>query len=352
MTGEKVVIAGAGVIGLTAAWQLHRQGANVTVLEAGRAGREASWAGGGILWPIYPWRYPASVQALAEQGARLYPALCTDLAARTGIDPQWRRTGVLVLDRTERAAAIEWAKTRGWRHARLEPEVLAARVPGVNADEGAVYFPEGAQVRNPRLCRALAAALRAEGVAIREHTPVREAVTEHGRFAGFRTDDGVIAAPAGVIAAGAWSSGITGAAGMPPVDPVKGQMLLFSGGAGEIPHVLVRRGQYVIPRADGRVLVGSTVERQGFGQAPTGAAHEQLRAAARGIAPALSGRSLEMQWSGLRPATVDGEPFVDAVPGTPGLFASIGHYRNGLVHAPAAAQWLARRIFGSAAEGA
>lgn len=339
-----VVIAGAGVIGLTIAWYLRARGATVTVLDAGCAGREASWAGGGILWPIYPWRYPASVRTLAERGAVLYPGLCVALADATGIDPEWRRTGALVLDRAERDAAVAWADDAGWRYEILTLRSLASRVPGVNADEGAVYLPEVAQIRNPRLCRALVTALRADGMRVLEYSRVHEVVSENGRFAGFRTADGVIEGNSGVIAAGAWSGGIAGVPGLPAVAPVKGQMLLLAGRSGRLPHVLVRRGRYAIPRSDGRVLVGSTVEQAGFDQVPTRAGSDQLHATAASLAPMLADFKPEAHWTGLRPATPDGEPFMGAVPGIDGLFASIGHYRNGLAHAPAAAEMLAKRI--------
>lgn len=341
-----VVIAGAGVIGLIAAWYLRRRGATVTVLDAGAAGREASWAGGGILWPIYPWRYPASVRALAERGAALYPDLCDTLTEVTGIDPEWRRTGALVLDRDERDAAVAWADEAGWDHALLTPRALAGHAPGVNADEGGVYLPEVAQIRNPRLCRALVAALRADGVRVLEHRRVNEVIREHGRFVGFRTDAGVVAGDEGVIATGAWSGGIAGLPELPPVAPVKGQMLLLSGRSGLLPHILVRRGRYAIPRADGRVLVGSTVERAGFDQTPTRAVADQLRTEAKALAPVLADCDVQAHWTGLRPATRDGEPFVGAVPGVDGLFASLGHYRNGLAHAPAAAERLAACMVG------
>lgn len=339
-----MVIAGAGVIGLATAWALRRRGATVTVLDAGRAGREASWAGGGILWPIYPWRYPASVQSMAQRGVTLYPDLCAELSALTGIDPEWRRTGLLVLDRAEQAAAIRWAECASRGCERLTPERLRRHAPGVNAQEGAVLLSDVAQVRNPRLCRALSAALRKRGVAVQEHQPVREVVQRGGRFVGFRTEHGLLAADAGVIACGAWARNIAGVVGMPSVEPVRGQMLLFAGTPGNLRHILVRRGNYAIPRADGRVVVGSTVEHVGFDQIPTAAVHQRLRQVAMELAPRLAECQLQAHWCGLRPATADGQAFVGKLPAVAGLYASIGHYRNGLVQAPAAAEMLATEL--------
>lgn len=346
-----VIIAGAGVIGLTAAWWLRARGLGVTLLDAGEPGREASWAGGGILWPLYPWRYPDSVRALAARGAELYPDLCRQLADATGIDPEWRRTGLVILDSAERDAAAAWADANGWRCEHLSPRALRTDLPEVPAGAGGVLLPEVAQVRNPRLCRALAEALRADsGARLLAHSPARGvAVTGDGRFAGFRTDAGVIAGGAGVLAAGAWNDGPASGLGLPEVHPVKGQMLLLAGAPGALPHILLRRGRYAIPRADGRVLVGSTVETVGYDREPTAAARAELLTAAAAMCPTLAELEVEAHWAGLRPATADGEPHVGAVANVPGLFASIGHFRNGLASAPAAAERIAALIEAHAA---
>lgn len=339
-----VVIAGAGVIGLMAAWFLHRRGVRVTVLDSGVPGRQASWAGGGVLWPIGPWRYPEPVQRMAMRGAELYPELSADLVRRTGVDPEWCQSGVLLLEPADQEAAVAWANEHGWRYETLSAASLAQRLPGVKNDVGAVYMPDIAQIRNPRLCRALAVALRGEGVSVQENTFVQEVVCTGDVFTGFRTNQGLIEGDNGVIATGAWSSRIAGVPELPPVEPVKGEMLLFETSPGRFPYIMIAGSQYVIPRVDGRVLVGSTVSRSGFDQIPTRAGHDALLAAAAHLAPELAEQSLVAQWAGLRPATPDAEPFVGPVPHRRGLFASVGHFRNGLAHAPAAAEMLAARI--------
>lgn len=341
-----VVIAGAGLIGLTLAWELRLRGARVTLLDAGQPGREASWAGGGILWPVYPWRYPCAVQELAIAGAAAYPALCDTLQERTGIDSELRRCGVLVFDPGEHEAALAWAKANAAVAEPLDAAALAARLPGVEpATAAALWFPEVAQLRNPRLCRALVTALQDDpDASLRFGCPAQAVQRNQGRFAGFRCNGETITGAAGVIAAGAWSSAIEGADGLPRVFPVKGQMLLLRGAPGLLPHILIRGGHYAIPRADGRILVGSTVEHRGFDAAATPAVANELRAAAHSLWPPLAELPVEKHWAGLRPATDNGLPFIGPLPAVPGLYASVGHYRNGVANAPAAAARLAGQI--------
>ncbi|MDN5940160.1 MAG: FAD-binding oxidoreductase, partial [Salinisphaera sp.] len=246
-------MAGGGLLGLCTAWYLRRRGLSVTVFDAGRAGGAASWAGGGILWPIYPWRYPLQVQNLALAGAARYPALCKALYAAPGIDCELRRCGALVLDEGEREAALAWAATRGWDAVVQDAAVLTAIAPGLRARQ-AVALPQVTQLRNPRLCRALVQALRRDGVAVREHCAVHGLRLSAGRIQELDTEQGPALARRVVIAAGAWSDQLAPAGVVPRVRPVRGQMLLLRGRPGLLPGIVIRAGRYLIPRADGRIL--------------------------------------------------------------------------------------------------
>lgn len=349
MRATDVAIAGGGLIGLLTAYMLTEVGLSVRLLETGEAGREASWAGGGILWPIYPWRYPEAVQVLAQRGRRLYPALCEALYESTGIDPEYRETGLLLLDQGERAAALHWCDEHDEPVQILDASGMGSHQPGLGTSAGALYLPRIAQVRNPRLCRALVRALRQRGVVIEERTPATGIAARAGRFQGLQAADGLRPAGIGVIAAGAWSGRL-----LPGLDvyPVKGQMLLLRGGPGLVRHILLRDGDYVIPRADGRILVGSTVEETGFDKAVDAGVRQSLASGASATLPALGRLPLEAHWAGLRPATADGVPFIGRVPEMDGLYVNTGQYRNGVVNAPSSARLLAQMIRGDADPGA
>lgn len=329
------VVVGGGVIGLCTARVLQRAGYAVRLLERDRIGRQASWAGGGILSPLYPWRAPEPVWRLAADSIAAYPALCAELAETTGIDPEWTPSGMMVLDAGEREPARDWAAASG-------REVREAR----HGPRPALWLPWVAQVRNPRLCRALHVAVERVGVRCVEGLgPLRLAV-EAGRAVVLDATGDRHRADLVVVAAGAWSASLLADTGWAlPVMPVKGQMILLRGRPGILEHILLRGGRYLIPRRDGRILVGSTVEPEaGFDTATVASDAEALEAFATDLLPAAGGFEREGHWAGLRPGSPDECPVIGRHPGVGNLFVNVGHYRNGLTLAPASAEQLLRQV--------
>lgn len=342
-----ILIIGGGAIGLLTANELVQAGAEVTLVEMGETGRESSWAGGGIISPLYPWRYANSVTALSLWSQREYPRLCGSLQASTGVDPEFIRTGLLVLDPEEREQARSWARTHETNIEILPGASLQATEPGLGPQvASALWMPEIAQVRNPRLARALRRSIEKK-VQIREQEEVIELLVRAGRAIGARTRAGTIEADQVVVCAGAWTAKLLENLGkIPAIEPVRGQMILFYAKPGQVKHVVLYRDRYVIPRKDGRVLVGSTLEHEGFVKATTAEAKEALYRAAVEIFPLLKRTPIENHWAGLRPASPSGIPYIGAYPGIEGLHFNAGHYRNGLVTGPASARLSADLILG------
>lgn len=339
-TGPRVIVAGGGLVGLATAWYLRERGCRVKLVDAGRVGRQASWAGGGILFPIYPWKYPSAIQQMAQCGRAIYETFTQRVDAISGIDSENRRTGLCVLDAAEASAARDWARTHDEPIVDLDEAAPTDVQCGVEA-AGGVYFPNAAQVSNPRLCQSLRAALIARGVEIVEHCRVVAISQAGGHFAGFETArHGRLKADFGVVACGAWSQSILESITAINIFPVKGQMILLRGVPGLLRHVLLSEGRYAIPRRDGLILVGSTVEHAGFDTRTDEATAEALRASACRMLPALAKLPLEAHWAGLRPATPDELPLVGPIRELHGLYVNAGHYRNGVLCAPVSAECL------------
>lgn len=340
--GSALVIGG-GLLGLLTARELAAAGFRVRLLERDGVGRASSWAGGGILSPLYPWRYPDAVSELARWSQAVYAELAARLREEGGVDPEWMRSGMLLLDTSDGERARAWAGRFG---AGLEPlagEELRRCEPSLGAAGPAWWMPAVAQVRNPRLVQAARNSLQQQGVVIEEGCEVSEVLLRHGRAAGVRTVRGEIGAERVVLAAGAWSGRLLAGLGIrpPEIRPVRGQMLLFRGPPGTLSRIILGRRHYVIPRRDGRVLVGSTMEEVGFDTATTAAAREELLEAAFRLVPALRDFALERHWAGLRPGSPSGVPYIGEHPEVAGLYLNTGHFRNGVVMAPASARLLA-----------
>lgn len=333
-----VIVIGAGVIGLMSALELRKHGLSVRLFDAGPAARESSWAGGGVLCPMPPWRYPGRVWELARRSLELYPGLVNELIEHTGTDPELETSGLLQLDAREQEEGLAWA-AREAMEARVVP--LAQTSLSHAPEPHGLLLPWVRQVRNPRLCRALGQRAAQLRIDLRE----REAVTGFTRsgraVSGVTTAQGSYAAGRVVLCAGAWSGDLAEQLGVTlSIEPVRGQMLLLSPKAPPLREIVQQDGHYLIPRRDGRILVGSTVERAGFDKQTSAQVRERLWAFASRYLPHYEPADVEAHWAGLRPGIRGDLPVIGAVDEVPGLYVNTGHYRNGLAMAPASAELL------------
>lgn len=349
-TSEPVTIIGGGIIGMLTAYVLRRAGCEVSLLERGDVGQESSWAGGGILSPLYPWRYPDPVNALACWSQDHYPDWIGDIRELSGIDPELEPSGMLVLDPDQQPEALDWAARFGREVRALDPAGVHALEPALAADTGAaLWLPFVSQVRNPRLVKALRGALSALEVPVREHCEVTACVCDEsgGRVTAVATTGGEIPVQLLVVAGGAWTGRLLAATGWSlPIEPVRGQMLLLRAEPGQLRHMVLASGHYLIPRRDGRILAGSTLEYTGFDKTTTPEAEDELLRFATALVPDLARAPVEHHWAGLRPGSPHGIPAIGRHPVLQNLYINTGHFRNGVVMGPASAQLLGDLLLG------
>ncbi|KAB0483438.1 glycine oxidase [Pseudomonas reinekei] len=346
---QQVVIVGGGVIGLLTAFNLASEVQSVVLLDRSNVGQESSWAGGGIVSPLYPWRYNPAVTALAHWSQDFYPQLGERLFAATGIDPEVHVTGLYWLDLDDEADALAWAarENRPLRSVDISAAHDAVPVLGGGFSQ-AIYMADVANVRNPRLVKSLKAALQAlPNVTIHEQCEVSGFIREDEKIVGVQTSTGAIKGDQVVLTAGAWSGDLLKSLDLTlPVEPVKGQMILYKCATDFLPSMVLAKGRYAIPRRDGHILIGSTLEFEGYDKTPTESALESLKASAVELIPALADAEVVGHWAGLRPGSPEGIPFIGRAPGFDGLWLNCGHFRNGLVLAPASCQLFADVMLG------
>ncbi len=342
--GETIVVVGAGLIGLAIAAELAERGATVRVIEAREPARAASWAGAGMLAPYTEASTSPEFDAFCADSLARYPAFAARLLERGGVDPHLRLEGILELafDRAteERLrAGVVLRRARGISARFLERDEVRSLEPVLGAaTRGAAFCEQEGRIDNRRLGRALVAACRALGVRIDAGAGQVALEADERRILGVRGAEGFVPAAAVVNAAGAWAAELDGVPEHARVEvvPVKGQMLALAMPKGLVRHTLWVPGAYLVPRDDGRLLVGATVEAAGYDTRVTAHGLRALLDAALGALPALRDLTVAETWAGLRPGTPDGLPYIGETT-LGGYYVAAGHFRNGILLAPATA---------------
>lgn len=341
-------VIGAGINGLLLTRELAASGADVTLVDRQSAGMEASWAGGGIVSPLYPWRYSSAITALASWAQGFYPSLAQAIYHETGIDPELNQCGLIMLDADDEQEALEWGRECDRIVEQVNLHDIYQVEEGLGAGfNSALRMPQVANVRNPKLCRGLIASLQAnKNVNLIENCSVRQirrSRTGARSLLLSNVDKPLdVGASKVVICAGAWSRNLLQELGLTAdVKPVKGQMLLYKFPAPPIKSILLTSGRYLIPRLDGHLLAGSTLEDSDFDKSVTEAARTALHQSAMTMLPELANMAPVGQWAGLRPGSSNGVPLIGAVPDFDNLYINAGQHRNGLVLAPASAMVMA-----------
>lgn len=340
-----IVIVGGGLLGMMSAHYLAESGFKIALFDKSKFAGESSWAGGGILTPLYPWRYDNAINDLAFRSQKLYPSLITDLREKSSIDPQYYNSGILIPATEIDQYASDWLQNYKVNYRAA----LDSERKNVAVEDNYFLLPDICQVRNPRLASALKSTLQQnKSVTLYEHSAVNQITPISSDQINIQTDHGEFSASKAIISAGAWSGKILRQLGISvPVKPVQGQMILFKAPAGLVPSIILAEGKYIIPRLDGHVLVGSTMEDVGFNKCTTQQAYDSLMEFVRFRCPVLAQNPVVKHWSGLRPASPKGIPFIFQHPEYQSLYVNAGHFRNGVVLAPASAELVRDLILGT-----
>jgi glycine oxidase len=351
----RVAIIGAGVIGLGIAWRLAARGVRVTVFDRAAAGQGASYAAAGMLAACAE-AEPGeeALIALGRESQARWPAFADELRACAGVDVELRTEGTLVValtadDQARLQHHLVFQQQLGLPVQWITPSETRQREPHLAGKlAGALFSPQDHQVDNRKLALALRHAADVDGAIIKEHTAVEAISTHGGRVTGIIMADGTqIAADCVVLAAGPWSRSIKGIPPelLPPVRPIKGQMLALDDNPAEplLSHVVWGRGVYLVPRNDGRLLIGATVEEKGYDAAITAGGLLALLEAAWRLVPAVEELPVAETWVGHRPGSRDDAPILGPSP-LAGLVYATGHHRNGILLAPITAEAITRLI--------
>ncbi len=341
-----VVVVGGGIIGTAVAERLARERRRVVLVERGVVGREASWAAAGLLTPVHPWNYPEPMLRLDAESLAMWPDVAERLRVEAGVDLELRRTGLLSLVETDEDDAeadrrVAWKRARGEQAERVTRDEVLEREPLLAPTiRGALFLPDLAQIKNHRAAPAFASAAAKRGATVLEHTSALGFIETAGRVVGVRTSAGDVAAGVVVVAAGAWSGESVGTVSdtfsTPWTTPARGQMMLLAAAPGAVRHMILASGEYLVPRADGRVLAGSTVEYVGFDRSVTPRGLTSIASAVARMTPSLADATVETTWAGLRPDTPDHLPVIGEA--RPGLVVATGHFRSGIMLAPVTAE--------------
>jgi glycine oxidase len=325
-------IIGGGVAGLSAAYMLLQQGQSVTVADHKSPG-QSSWAGAGILCPLLPWFYDETVNRLALSGMRAWPGWAAEIGRLSGNDPEFWPCGMEVWAGNSVGRALEWCQRHDF--------------PAVDKEDGRIWLPAVGQLRNPRLISALSGAVAALGGKILTDCKITSLHQGGKRLTAALSGQAEYTADGFVWAGGAWSGQALGSmAPVPNIHPVRGQMLLYAPGSHALDHILYHEGLYLVPRRDGHLLAGSTLEDVGFDATTTAEALQDLHRAACELLPGLHSHQPIRAWAGLRPGSPDNIPVIDRHPDFDNVWVTAGHYRYGVTMAPASSRLLVEQMLG------
>lgn len=349
------IIVGGGINGLSIGWRLAQSGYAVTVMESGEAGHGATWASAGLLAPHIVVSSPMEEQRsrLVLASHKMWADFARELEEASGMSIGYRTEGSLVtacdeagLDHLHEHIALQkqWGidlqLLSGDEARKLEPQISTDVI-------AAVFSPIDHQVDNRLVAQALKMALLRAGGDLREHTPVTEIVIEDNMIRGVRADHELLSADCVILAAGAWSQTISGlpAVALPPVRPVKGQILAVQmpPDAPLVRHLIWGHDVYMIPRLDGRLIIGATVEEQGFDTRLTAGGVLGLLQSGCATIPAVRDLPIHEMWVGLRPGSADDAPILGPTP-IQGLIVATGHFAHGIVLAPITAQAISHLV--------
>lgn len=333
------LVIGGGIIGMLTARNLQIQGLNVALIEKGALGSQATWAAGGILSILKPWHVNRSSQVLVDEGRANFSALTEELKRETGVDSEFIQSGMLVMDCDERQQAHAWAKEKKEIVEYLDGTKIQAIEPALEKHhQHALYVPKIAQVRPPKLIQALHQSLLRRMITIFENTPVTQLKIKNNQILGVKTNNTTLYAKNIVLCSGAWTKNLLKEKISVDIEPVRGQMLLYKTANTLLKHIILHDNAYLIPRKDGHILCGSTLEHVGFENKVTLEARLELKNIAQNLLPELAQVEPIKQWSALRPGTQQDAPYICNHPNINGLYLNSGHYRYGIVMSIASAR--------------
>lgn len=359
---EDVIIVGAGIIGLSLGYELAKRKFSVRIIDARQPGREASWAGAGILPPPTEIGSSHPLENLRRISYRLHAEWANELTELTRIDNEYLRCGGLYLARSSGEVASLIAQKSIWDDEGVENELLTSdsfnekfpelrSITDSTTFRSAVYLPEEAQIRNPRALQALVAGCKQLGVEFEFDNPVVEIRTDGRQVSGIETEQGVRTANQYCVTAGPWTYQLLKRAGQElSILPIRGQMLLFKLPMRLFEPIVNEGSRYVVPRKDGHVLVGSSEEEVGFDKSNSAEVIDDLQAFASSVHPELNLANRVRAWAGLRPAAFDGFPYIGRSATQNNLFVASAHFRSGLYLSTGTAHVLAQEMAGEKPE--